>query len=65
MKLYPQTDACQCGTFITRIKGLEELILGAEDKITTLEIRYVLRKSRNAVAAEVERIVLRVYRFCY
>ena len=42
--------------FITpELKELEELILGAEDKITTLEYDMFC-EIRNAVAAEVERI---------
>ena len=46
-----------CERFITpELKELEELILGAEDKITTLEYDMFC-EIRNAVAAEVEREV--------
>lgn len=52
--------------FITpELKELEELILGAEDKITTLEYDMFC-EIRNAVAAGGGAdSILRVYRFCY
>ncbi len=50
-----------CERFITpELKELEELILGAEDKITTLEYDMFC-EIRNAVAAEVERIQFCAY----